>query len=651
MLSIRRGLLFGVLSALLTGCSNQGNDAVNDPNQDKPKILVGHADDESQLPEGVVLHKSRDPDAPARVQRTPVVLDDPAEVRRTRQIFEQGLAQLYDQAVVRIAAGDWVYSEHTFALTMRREQAVADLRRMIGNESLPPSARTKAAENLIDLQDAAGETFLLNLLQSESADLRLASLESLRSWEPRVDLSKPDRSSRALTLLSDPDERVALAAAKLCTFRSIRGTESKLVELLKSGRLKNPGPFAFELAEIASTKRAVDALLPHVFQEDAEEFSQWTGYAFDKLIEHPDPEVSGPARRALYEYTLRFSKQRYDQILVEYLAKAAGPDAIPVLEDVLKNAGDTVSRTYAVAALARLQPETAIDGLIDHIRREGARSDIVRRLRKHASEADFDRIAPVLVEWSQRSGKPFDDEIVRLFLTELGSRGEQFVKVRLDELTADARMWAAWKLEGLNLVKALEELHAAGVIQSPPNALLDKMQQSRNRRDTGPLDTSDPDALVGALIWDGTATMFDVETSTIPCHHDRLILDLAEASHGQFAPEWPIQFWHRASEDDYNGPYSVQFVVKGRVFRTGAENYGDWYDVDAIVRLINFALETGGQPQRFITLDSEDQIAAFVFADPAAFLPIAEKCRLPLSDDPSKAMRQGIEFERRVLER
>ena len=652
MVLMRIGPLFGILSVLISGCSNEGNNAVNDPNQDKPKILVGQADNEAELPEGVILHKSRDPDSPARVDRTPVVIDDPAEISRTQEYFERGIAALYDQALARIAKGEWVYSEHSLALELRREKAVADLHRIMRDESLPPSARTKAAEDLIALKDDSGEKFLFDGLQADSADLRLASLKSLREWNVDVDFSKPDRSSRVLSLLHDSDERVVEAAAALSRYRSIPGTEDKLVELLENGRLKKPEPIAEELAQVASTRRAVDALLPHVLKDKEGEFSHWTGYTFRKLVEHPDPEVSGPVRKMLYEYTLRFPKQRYEQHLVEPLAKSAGHEAIPVLEDILENAKDPVSRMYAVEALARLQPEKAIDLLLNQIKIEGARGGIISSLRKYASEKDYTRIAPVLTERSQRSGKAFDSDVVRLFLLELGPRGEAFVKANMDKLTDDARMWATWKLEGLDVMNALEEFHTAGVVQSKPSELIEKMKQSRNQQwEAKSLDTSDPDSLVGALASEGIVMMFDAETGMIPCHHDRLILQFAEASNGQFSPQWPIQFWHQQNEEDYNAPYTVQFVYKDRVFRIGAENYGDWYDVDAVVRLINFVLETCGQSQRFITLDSDGQIAAFVFANPTVFLPIAEKYRLPLSDDPSKAMREGLEFEKQVLDR
>ena len=647
----RAGLIAGILVGFISGCGEGGDKAVSDSKEDKPRILVGHADDEAGLPDGFVVHKARDPDSPPRVNRTPIVIDDRAEIVRTKEVFERGLSELYDRAMTQIADGEWVYFEHTFALRQRREKAIADLHGMMENRELLPAARTKAAEKLVALGDGSGEVFLFDSLQSESAELRLAALASLREWDLKVDFSKTDRAHRILALLRDPDERIVKAAAQLVVYRSISGAEEILVPLLERGELENPTPIAEELASVASSRRAVDVLLPLVLNPDASEFSQSTGYRLDKLVKHSDPEISGPARRALYDYTLRFEKQRYDQILVEYLAKAAGPDATPVLEDILEKARDPISRTYALGALARLQPEKAMDLLVEHAKREGMSYSIVCLLQQYACEDDFDRIAAVVTEWLQKSGRQLGRETVRLFLEDLGGRGEQFVKDHMDILDEDARMWATWKFEGLDLLDALGELREADVIRSAPAEVIARMQATGEEGDEGePVDTSDPDSLMAALMTYGIVTMFDAETGTIPCDHDRLILQFAEGANGQFAAQWPVQFWHRKDEEDYDGPYTVQFVYKDRLYQTGAENYGDWYDADAMVRLVNFALETAGQFQRFIALDSSGQIASFVFADPKAFLPIAAKYGLPLSDDASKAMRMGIEFEQRVIE-
>lgn len=644
-------LLIGLACTLILGCGKERANFTDGQNQTKPKILVGHTDDESKLPEGMVLYKDRDPNAPARVNRMPVVIDDPAEIRRTQEVFEKAIAELYDDAIGQVAKGKWLFQEHTLALKIRREKALADLHQMVSDERLDPRGRTKAAEVLIIFAEPAGEKLLRDMLQSPRVELRLAALQSLGEWELKLDLSKSDWATRVHSLLDDSDQRVVEEAAKVCRYRKIPGSEDKLIAVLEKNNLKNPATIANQLAEIATTKRAVGALLPHVLKDNSDKDYHWTGFSFRNLIENPDPEVSGPVRKAVYEYLLQFRAQRYDQTLVRDLVDVVGADAISVLEDIKRNARDPVSRSYALDALARLQPEKAIDLITQHIDAEGYRSDI-SKLRDYVAENDFDRIAPIVLNVCQRSNRPMDRGIVELFWTKFGIRGRQFVKEHMDNLDEHARMWATWKLENRDLVAALTEMQSAGIIQMAPHEVLQKMQEEHKEYDDlTPLDTSDPYSLTGALVTAGIVVKFDTESDMLPSYHDRLILEFADASNGRFAPQWPIQTWHQANEEDYDAPYTVQFVLKNRLFQTGAENYGDWYDVEAVVRLINFALEIAGDRRCYIALATGDQTASFVFADPVAFLPIAKKYGLPISRDPTEAIRQGIEFEKRVIDR
>jgi hypothetical protein len=147
--------------------------------------------------------------------------------------------------------------------------------------------------------------------------------------------------------------------------------------------------------------------------------------------------------------------------------------------------------------------------------------------------------------------------------------------------------------------------------------------------DTGP-DRSNPDTLAHALNIADIPTTFDAETGSVPCYHDHLIRRFAKKTAGRFAPEGMLQTWNRTREDDDNGSYTVRFLYMGRLYRFNAENRGDWYDVEAVHRALNFALETGRRKERFHWLASVGQAESFVFAAPDAFLPIAEKYGLPL---------------------
>lgn len=86
------------------------------------------------------------------------------------------------------------------------------------------------------------------------------------------------------------------------------------------------------------------------------------------------------------------------------------------------------------------------------------------------------------------------------------------------------------------------------------------------------------------------------------------------------------------------------------MYQFNAENFGDWYDVAAMQSALNFALVDQGHKERFIPLAGDGQCASYVFADPPVFLAFAEKYRLPLAKDAAEAVRQGQQYEKRVIE-
>src|SRR5262249_36527199 len=160
----------------------------------------------------------------------------------------------------------------------------------------------------------------------------------------------------------------------------------------------------------------------------------------------------------------------------------------------------------------------------------------------------------------------------------------------------------------------LTDLHAAKVIPQKADELLAKMAERKDENGET-LDTTQPATLWHALGHAGLTTHFDTETGFVPCHHEELIRDFAGNSGGRFKSECPIQIWHRQGEDDYDSSYTVQLLYRDRLYRFEAENYGDYYDVEAVVRALNTALENNGQDERYIGLYTGDQCACFVFAD------------------------------------
>lgn len=614
--------------------------------ESKSKFLVDQVG-EVELPEGIVHTPARGIDEPARVSRKVTSGTDAHAISEARQRHAAEVATLYEAALTAIDSGDYLFSEHLWALEAQKQTSINTLKAILTDENRTATTKAKAAHVLIQLAEVSGEDFLFDSLTSKDAETRLAALKMLGEWGIDIDFSKDDRPDLLTAMMFDADEAVRTEAVDLCVRKQLPGTEEQLVQLIEENGVADLGKAALDLGRIASEPNSVEVMLRHLLKEPEEEYSQWTGFALEEVLKNPQPEVSEPVRKALHAYTLSFKEDRYDQSLVRDLSMTADEESLDVLEDIYQNAKDIVSRLYALEAIARLQPKTAVERTLQHIRSDRPTGMAIDILAQHVSEEDASRVIPVV---DPGSGS-ISQRVVRLMLEQLGETGTQHVVANRDRLDATAEMWVAWKLEGINLISALDELTKANVVSESAVTLLSRMNKARKEQGESEVDASDPSEFLAALGHTNRLVAFDAETGMLPCNHHRLLLDFAKASSGALQIEAPGEIWHQKSDDDYDAPYTVQFIHQGKLYRFGAENYGDWYDVEAVHNALNNVLEENGREERFIGLASDGQMASFVFAKPATFIPIAKKYRLPLSEDATEAMQKGKAFEQEVFEK
>lgn len=161
-------------------------------------------------------------------------------------------------------------------------------------------------------------------------------------------------------------------------------------------------------------------------------------------------------------------------------------------------------------------------------------------------------------------------------------------------------------------------------------------------------DATTADAL---LVEAGHAYWFDVETGTFPNEHDALLRALADTVHPALDG---VVFEEVAPDiDDEEGGYVLRAYVDGQMLETPAENLGDWYDVDAVLRLLDAVLLERRSDQRFVLLATMDQTATVV-GGPGEALRAALDAGLIRTGDPKAAEALGKAFEghvRGMLER
>jgi hypothetical protein len=581
------------------------------------------------LPAGMVYVARRDPNSPLRTGQQIEVSDDPHWIAAVRQHYQ---ADLYDRLTIAlrmVREGEDLHYEYRNALQEGGARAERELRQLMSDEEGTPETRTRAAGWLLSLGKPEGKVFLLTALRSGRSEFCTAALRTLGECDSVIDLTSEEVAGLIVKQFSSTDPEVVRAAAELCSWHRVPGAE-QAVQIALANRHGPLDVLAETLVRLTSSPAGVKAALPYLFRQHQESYQDSIAFVYRRLIDHPDPAVALPLRQAMQRYLLSYSgDDRLGQAWAQDLSSVADASALDILKHLVVQAKDASTRAHALAGVARLEPQKAVDRMLAEIRRDGPREILLRLLRQHAGEQDFERIAAVLYPAVTGTQRLLRIEEAHLLLEKLGARGRDFLRNNLNRLEPRASQWVHWQQNGLDVRGILTELHKAGVITEFAEDVLDRLQEQQ-AEDGEEFDLKQPYLLYRALAAVNLTTTFDSATDQVPCQHQYLVQQFADGAAGRFRPECPVQTWHRRGADDFEGPYSIAFICNGWVYHFPAQNFGERYDVGAVVQALNAALEHQYRRERYIGLYTGDQVASFVFADPKVFVPIAQRYAVPL---------------------
>ena len=486
----------------LAGCGSHSND--NMDSSKKPRVLVGHVEPGHELPEGMVHVPDRSVDDEPRVNKKILVTDDIAQITAVEEAFQRECDARYISVLEELRTSESFFGEHRDAFDSRRAQATKDLLAIMQDATASSRTRLRSAFELARLGEASAKRFIWEALRSNVPEMNREALHVIRNdsaHEVNLDLDTPDNAQVLLALFFSPDKEVQTDAISHCVWSNVPGAEDQLLAAFDKGTLADESSALKHLSRVATRPEAISRILRSVQQEPATIPSYkrtWSRWSLQKLIEHKDPRISEEFRQALHGLTLRYTgKERFDQHIAEDLAKTATAESIPILEEIIAEAKDPVSRGYAVEALARLQPDQAIDLLLAFIGRERAGSIVIGALTKHANERRAkDIIATVAENRTELRG-----EVARLLWNNLGPTGRNFAAENLERFNPDARMWLYWKINKLDVASAVRELVTVGVISEPAENILEQMSRRGDESPfgvaNGQFDPTDPGELIG----------------------------------------------------------------------------------------------------------------------------------------------------------
>ncbi len=140
----------------------------------------------------------------------------------------------------------------------------------------------------------------------------------------------------------------------------------------------------------------------------------------------------------------------------------------------------------------------------------------------------------------------------------------------------------------------------------------------------------------------GNIYWFDVETGMFPNEHDYLLAAVAALSglkDARFSEKPPADY------EAENEPYLLSAEFQGKSYRQEAKNYGDWYDVHAVLKLLNRIAVDQKIPERFVTLPTGDQTAIIWVVDKEVLAQLLKEGLITLSRA-ELSMQEGKIFEK-----
>ncbi len=544
--------------------------------------------------------------------------------------------EIWQEIMEGMAAGAYPTLDALELMKARPENARAELWRIL--EKMPPDRKRDSilvAETLARLGDERGYAHLRKMLQVDEAEIRRRALLVYALDELEVG----ERDAEALMArLEDPDPAVRREAIQACGYQNLPGILPRFYEMLQRLGLPGRGRIAYWICRYEPPTKSLPALVEYLQDDDV--LDRDTHWAVDQLAtwaEELEPPLSKAAADAVEDFFAgelvthvvpeMLGQGHFSQHLVGPLAKVAGPRSLPVLDRILAEAKDPVSRGSALHAIARLRKAKSLPSLREHVGDVYLRHYWIQAARAAVDDESRDEVRRLVHEHLDQLS--MDREVIQL-LTDLGEEDSPEVAARAGELSATHRSWLAWQQQGWTLEAVLADAYKLGLLsRKPSKKRIAELRSQWLAQWEGGRDFSEAEMLEPALEELGVAFSLDVESWVMPCPHDELVQRFGEIA-GRRLKLTRI----RQTRDSPEEPFTVTFAVGRDYYQFFAEENRDLFDVDAVHRALNYVLEDLGRQERFFTSPPGDGVAFYVFGRADAVESFASKYSLPWQLEP-----------------
>lgn len=555
----------------------------------------------------------------------------------------------------------WYVDQATEALLQKNRNAVIPkLIAVIESSGKSHKARARAASLLVRLHNDRGRDALATQLDSPVDDDRVAALREIPRLHTYSSDSQPHFTyllehkkiaSLLLQQLEHSDPEVVKAAIQANGMVNIPQHVEKFRVLIRRDGSQNRARLAYWLARHGEAGRVIADIEQFCREGMVEKDVNDIAGALTQLAKRGDDSVRVRVVQLIREY---YERSDIDQAkhessagwqLMSIVANYAGLESADWLKSRLHNTEPT-RRGSIYKALSRLEADGWKPMVLEALHARETVVDASQALGEKFRGKEVPEIVEALVSsLDEADSERTVSAICSALISVGGERARSIVEKRLDQVDPWTRMNLVWELRGITLASIRSQIVESGLLTDREIELaLAKMEADEG-------DKTAQDLLFALLLNADRLLMFDVETGTLPCRHDQLLLDFAKISKGLFQPTHVSETWHQKDDDDFKADYTLRFVAEGRYYEGRLRNFGDWYDVERLVTLANQALAGAQHAERFVALYSDGQVAFLTFGVPVRLEQFAQFVALPIDDDSNRAMKEGKEFEQQVLEK
>ncbi|MDB5340117.1 MAG: hypothetical protein JWN70_5736 [Planctomycetaceae bacterium] len=578
-------------------------------------------------------------------------------IQQARELAQKAENERLQRIFSSISTDFFLDLEMVSLLERHRDEAMQRLHSMLPKDRVTDEG-VGAALILCRLSDPRGREFASRVLSTGNTEQRrrlLSGLDSgiygdLEEAEHLKFLSaEPDLVARLLQQLDDTDPKVVSAAIQFCGIRKVPGARDHFLKLLQRPDVPDRDRLLYCLSSGELTPDIFEFALKSARPINPESCRNATIFEeFAKRSPEPLKTLAKDHLREIIQACPDDGKKGYggDRLgILTALAESAEIKDLPWLKQ-LAASEQGLYATHLLEAWIRLDPMSGRGTLFRWLSSEERRrtaiqaaatafaktadAEIIERLATLANSAERGELSDICTALNSIGGPAVHQAIERV--------GQKLDPSDLAQFQQSARPTPPAEL--------LEAVRQSGVL-SP-----DELAAAAKRRSLRQQDSkADQYGLFEVFADAESATGFDVETGMLPCRHDELVTTLAKSTRGRFVPTAAHETWHQKNADDYEAPYTLQFVMNDRLYQAQIRNKGDWYDLERVITMVNTAVSDAGHKERFIALATGGQVAMFVFADPEKLLPLAKRFHMALSQDLEEAMKKGIEFDELVRDR